>query len=138
MASRLSMHVALTGLIAFSLIANPIRAQCLAPSSMAGIWKANDGGTYRLSVTGNTIRWRGTSADDGRTWTNVFKGTRNGNIVEGEWQDVRGKFGGHGTLKLRISGTAFMEKIGSTGSNFGGSRWGRGGCEDTHNVPADQ
>lgn len=131
MASRLPIHIALTGLVALSLITSPIRAQCLAPSSMAGVWKANDGGTYRLHIIGNTIWWVGMSDDDGHTWTNAFKGTRNGNIVDGEWADVRGNFGGHGTLKLRISGTTFMEKIGSTGSGFGGTRWGRGGCNDT-------
>lgn len=78
------------------------------------------------------------SGDDGRSWTNVFKGTRNGNIIDGEWADVRGKAWGHGTLRLQISGTTFMEKIGGTGSGFGGSRWGRGGCNDTQGVPAGQ
>lgn len=138
MANRLSLHLALTGLVALAATTSPVHAQCLAPSSIDGVWKANDGGTYRLRVMGSTIWWTGMSGDDGRTWTNVFRGTRNGNIVDGEWVDVRGKFGGRGTLKLRMSGTTFMEKIGSTGSGFGGSRWGRGGCDDTHGVPADQ
>ena len=71
------------------------------------------------------------SADEGRTWTNVFEGTRNGDIIDGEWADVRGKAWRHGTLKLRLSNTTSMVKIGGTGSGFGGARWGRGGCNDT-------
>lgn len=137
MAYRLPIGIALTSLIAIAAITAPAHAQCVAPASMAGVWKANDGGTYRLHVIGNTIWWMGMSSDDGHSWTNVFKGTRNGNIVDGEWADVRGKVGGHGTLKLRISDTTFMQKIGGTGSGFGGSRWGRGGCNDTRGVPAD-
>ena len=109
----------------------PVQAQCVAPKYVSGVWKANDGGTYQVHVVGDTIWWAGTSPDEGRTWTNVFKGTRSGDIIEGEWADVRGKAWGHGTLRLRISGTTSMQKIGGTGSGFGAARWGRGGCDDT-------
>jgi len=122
--------IALAGLMLLAPAA-PVHAQCAAPKNVSGTWKANDGGTYRLHVIGDTIWWVGTSADEGRSWTNVFRGTRNGNVIDGEWADVRGQAWGHGTLKLRISGTVFMEKIGATGSGFGGVRWGRGGCNDT-------
>lgn len=127
--------IVLTGLVVFVLFVGNVHAQCAAPKYVSGVWKANDGGTYRLHTVGPTIWWVGMSGDDGRSWTNVFKGTRNGDIIDGEWADVRGKSWGHGTLKLRISGTTFMEKIGGTGSGFGGSRWGRGGCNDTQGNP---
>jgi len=122
-------------LAGFLALAAPVHAQCVAPKNVSGAWTANDGGTYRLHVVGDTIWWVGMSSDDGRSWTNVFKGTRSGDIIDGEWADVRGKPWGHGTLKLRISGTTFMERIGGSGSGFGGSRWGRGGCNDTQGSP---
>jgi hypothetical protein len=127
--------IALVGLVVFAAFVADVHAQCAAPKYVSGVWKANDGGTYLLHTVGPTIWWVGMSGDDGRSWTNVFKGTRNGNIIDGEWADVRGKLWGHGTLKLRISGTTLMEKIGGTGSGFGGCRWGRGGCNDTQGNP---
>lgn len=112
-------------------LAASAQAQCLAPKNVSGLWKANDGGSYHLHVVGDTVWWVGMSGDEGRTWTHVFRGTRNGNVIDGEWADVRGKSWGHGTLKLRISGTTFMERLDGSGSPFGGKRWGRGGCNDT-------
>ena len=131
MTTLVATRIALAAFALLAAAAAPVGAQCVAPKNVSGAWKANDGGTYHLHVVGSTIWWLGTSADDGRSWTNVFKGTRNGNVIDGEWADVRGQAWGHGTLKLRISGTTFMEKVGGTGSGFGGSRWGRGGCNDT-------
>ena len=127
--------IALAGVLLLSVPAAPTYAQCVAPKNVSGMWKANDGGTYHLHVVGSTIWWVGMSADDGRSWTHVFKGTRNGDIIDGEWADVRGGPWGHGTLRLRISGTTFMERLGNTGSGFGGTRWGRGGCNDTQGNP---
>ena len=131
MTNLVSTSVALMGLVLLAVSAGPAQAQCTSPTSVNGIWKANDGGTYRVHAFGNSFWWAGMSGDDGRTWMNVFKGTRTGNIIDGEWADVRGKSWGHGTLKLQISDTTLMVKIGGTGSGFGGSRWGRGGCPDT-------
>jgi len=131
--------LALTGLLLLAASAVPAHAQCAAPKSVSGVWKANDKGAYRLHAVGNTIWWVGISGDNGRSWMNVFKGTRNGNIIDGEWADVGGKTWGHGTLKLRISNTTFIEKVGGTGSEFGGSRWSHGGgCNDTQGQPAEQ
>lgn len=138
MTNLVPTSIALTGLVLLAASATPVHAQCAAPKYVSGVWKANDGGTYRLHTINNTIWWVGMSGDGGRSWTNVFKGTRNGNIIDGEWADVRGQPWGHGTLKLQISGTSFMEKIGGTGSGFGGSRWGRGGCNDTQGNPVGQ
>ena len=135
MNNALLKSMAVTSLVLFTASAPSAYAQCAAPKNVSGVWKANDEGTYRLHAIGNQIWWVGASKDDGASWTNVFKGTRTGNIIEGEWADVRGKPWGHGTLKLRIAGTTFMEKIGATGSNFGGVRWGRGGCNDVAGGP---
>lgn len=136
MTNPVPTSIALTGLLLLATFTAPVHAICAAPKYVSGAWKANDGGTYHLHRIDNTIWWVGMSGDDGRSWINVFKGTRNGNIIEGEWADVGGRAWGHGTLRLRISDTTFMEKIGGTGSGFGGSRWTRGGCDDTQNVPA--
>ena len=124
-------RMTLAGLLLLASATSPVHAQCLAPKNVSGVWKANDGGTYHLHVIDNTVWWVGMSGDAGQTWTNVFRGTRNGNVIDGEWADVRGKAWGYGTLKLRISGTTSMEKLEGTGSGFGGKRWGRGGCNDT-------
>lgn len=131
MTNLVPKSIALAGLVLLAASAAPVHAQCEAPKYFSGDWEANDGGTYHIRNIGSTIWWVGMSGDDGRSWTNVFKGTLNGNIIDGEWADVRGKSWGKGTLKLRISGTSYMEKIRGTGSGFGGSRWGRGGCNDT-------
>ncbi len=130
--------IALAGLALFAALPTSLHAQCAAPKNVSGRWTANDGGTYYLHAIGNTLWWVGMSGDDGRSWTNVFKGTRNGNSIAGEWADVRGRAWGHGTLTLRISGTTFMERTGGSGSGFGGRRWGRGGCNDTQGVPAGE
>lgn len=124
-------RMAWAGAVLLAAFAAPAHALCEAPRHVSGVWKANDGGTYRVHVIDDTVWWVGMSGDEGRTWMNVFKGTRTGNVIEGEWADVRGKAWGFGTLKLRISGTTFMEKVGGSGSGFGGRRWGRGGCSDT-------
>ena len=71
----------------------------------------------------------GESADDGRTWTNVFRGVLKGNTNTGEWVDVKGwqKGGNMGTLTLELIGTdkslSGFKKIASTGSGFGADRW---------------
>src|SRR5262245_33655369 len=82
MTHLISRSIALTGLVVLAAFAGDVHAQCAAPKYVSGAWKANDGGTYLLHAVGPTIWWVGMSGDDGRSWTNVFKGTRNGNIIE--------------------------------------------------------
>ena len=109
-------------------------AQCTSRPSMTGEWKSNDGGTYLVRQRGQNVWWVGTSGDGGRTFINVFKGTRNGSVVTGEWSDVRGR--GQGTLQLSVEGQsgtsrAFaFNKTGETGTGFGGRRWSFP-CQDT-------
>ena len=107
---------------------------------MNGVWRANDGGTYFVRQLGSDVWWLGMSGDNGRTWTNVFRGTRNGNVVSGSWVDVpRGRVAGGGTLTLALSGgngvTGFT-RTGVTGG-FGGSRWFQE-CNDVDQNPVDR
>jgi hypothetical protein len=71
--------------------------------------------------------WTGMSANDGRSWTNAFAGKIAGDTISGTWVDVpRGKFAEAGTLTLKVSQVGpkiVMQKIGSTGSGFGGTSW---------------
>ena len=110
----------------------PSYAICAAPRDMNGVWRANDGGTYYVRQLGNEVWWLGMSPDDGRTWTNVFHGTRNGNTVTGTWADVpKGRVAGGGMMTLTVHGvngvTGFTRAAVSGG--FGGSRWSQP-CND--------
>ena len=115
---------------AFTLLAFSSQADalCVAPKKLTNKYKANDGGTYYVRKVGNVVWWLGESADSGRSWTNVFRGTMNGNTFSGDWADVAGNVSGKGTLTLRIQGSIEtgvhgFERIGATGSGFGGERW---------------
>ena len=102
--------------------------QCVAPPTLDGRWTANDHGSYDVRVAGNNIFWLGQSADAGRSWTQVFHGTRQGNTITGMWADVRGASHNSGQMTLRVSGNAFMEFV--SGVRGAGMRWGRP-CNDT-------
>lgn len=102
-------------------------AQCSAPRDMNGVWRANDGGTYYVRQLGNQIWWLGMSADGGRSWTNVFHGTKTGNVVQGTWADVpRGSIRSGGSMNLQVQATPTsvlsFTRASATGG-FGGSRW---------------
>ena len=123
------------------LIAAPAQqavAQCKAATQLSGRWYGNDGGTYYLRRFGNEVWWVGISGDQGKSWTNAFHGTRNGDVITGEWVDVRGKTPGTGTLTLKLYRFDSMTRTGGTGSGFGATRWGRGGCPDTAGSPGGQ
>ena len=122
-----------TGALAFSALLHAgASAQCLAPSTVDGKWTANDHGTYYVRQMGNEFIWVGLSSDDGKTFTSVFRGTRQGSTVTGTWADVRGPHPtGTGSLTLTLEGTSLMIKKSESGAVFGASRWGRGGCNDT-------
>lgn len=124
----LSVSVLACGVSLF-VTSGPVHALCAAPKNVSGLWSSNDGGTYHVRKIGNTLWWLGMSSDNGQSWSNVFRGTISGDIIDGEWADVRGRIWGKGTLRLQISGTTLIRKIGSSGSGFGGSTWGRP-CND--------
>lgn len=122
-------------LLAFGGLTTQAIAQCVSPKSITGIWKANDGGTYIVRrVQTNVVWWIGKSGDNGASWTNVFRGVINGNTINGEWADLVHN-NGVGTLQLKIQGAIGtgvhgFDKIGGTGSGFGGAHWFMP-CNDT-------
>ena len=86
---------------------------------LSGTWKANDGGTYKITQSGNRINWIGR----GRDFINRFNGTINDNIVTGYWQDTaESQTQNRGTIKLRIEGSGRLRRIEYTGP-FTGSNW---------------
>ncbi|MGE3871937.1 MAG: hypothetical protein AB7F74_03160 [Parvibaculaceae bacterium] len=124
-----------TAMLALLAISSQADAQCVAPKKLTNKYKANDGGTYYVRRVGNTVWWLGESADGGRTWSNVFRGTLNGNTFSGDWADVAGNFSGRGTLILQIlgsieTGVHGFQRVGGSGSGFGGQRWSIP-CNDT-------
>jgi len=124
-------------LVALALCATPTPAQC--SFSLKGDWRGNDGGTYRLGEFAGTVSWVGQSADGGRSWTNRFRGKRDGQIISGNWADVAAPHG-RGTLTLRLVDDWHIVRVSSTGSGFGGTRWSRPrqGCNDSVGIPADE
>lgn len=137
--SRL-MQLTYAALVAFSFFPGQADAQCVASRDLNGVWRSNDGGTYYVRQIGNDVYWLGMSGDNGRTWTNVFHGTRNGNTLSGAWADVpKGRVGGGGTLTLAIHGgngvTGFTRSAVTGG--FGGSRWFQP-CNDVSLNPVDR
>ena len=71
-----------------ALNGTPAHALCAAPPDLNGTWRANDGGTYHVRQIGTQVWWVGLSSDGGKSWTNVFHGTRTGNTVTGSWADT--------------------------------------------------
>lgn len=66
---------------------------------LAGTWKANDGGTYKITQSGNRIYWKG----KGGNFINKFSGVISGRTITGKWRDTASsQTQNRGTLKLRI------------------------------------
>jgi hypothetical protein len=86
----------------------------------------NDGGTYYISQFNTdpfpTIVWFGESGG----FSNVFRGSRNGNTVPGVWADVpKGGAAGSGTMVVTYDpATDTLTRAEVTGG-FGGSQWSR-------------
>jgi len=124
--------------------APPAAAQCAGPE-LAGRWSGNDGGTYQIRTSGSEVSWRAGSGspghDWGKAWANNFKGRRDGDLITGEWWDVKAPWG-KGTMTLKRVGDWSIVRVSATGSGFGGTRWSRprqgGGCNDTAGVPANE
>jgi hypothetical protein len=97
--------------------------------SLTGTWAADDGGTYHLRQLGATVWWLGRSKDDGRAWTQVFRGTINDDDeLVGDWSYVpEGARQGTGTLTLRLvvqeGRTVEMQKKGQAGDPTTTQRW---------------
>lgn len=94
-----------------------------------GVYNCDDGGRYYVRQIGNTVWWAGLGNDGtGDNFTNVFRGTRSGNVVSGTWVDVpRGVTTGVGTLSFQISVDPTTQRVTftrrSTTGGFGGTFW---------------
>ena len=114
-------------LVVFALSAADGNASCLARKEVHGIWKGNDNSTYYITRRGNDIWWLGQSNDQ-KSWANVFKGTLNGNVIQGQFADVFGNVDGNGgALRLQIvrsqQGGINHIDIQSASGGFGTKRW---------------
>lgn len=106
------------------------QASCAAPTSLTGKWKGDDGGTYRIRAVGNEVWWIGTSADNGSSWTNVYRGVRAGAQISGRWADISGPMG-NGTMAITVKSNMQLVRLSNTGSEFGGTKWTRVfNCDD--------
>jgi hypothetical protein len=96
-----------------------------------GVWLGDDGGTYYIRQINDVVWWIGLSGgNDGRTYSNVFKGTMTtqsiGNehiiVINGEFTDVpRGDdWRGRGKLLLHVSSPNTILKI---SGEFGTQTW---------------
>ncbi|MCW1402602.1 hypothetical protein OKA06_09760 [Novosphingobium sp. MW5] len=130
------IRISLAACAALSLPSAAEAAVCKPAATLDGNYKANDQGSYQVRTVGTAVWWIGRSADNGASWTNVFKGTRKGNIITGSWADITPD-GGSGTLSLRVTQNNQLQKIDSTGSGFGGTIWLRPGCSFSKAVPID-
>jgi len=91
-------------------------------SSLTGVWRGNDGGTYQIRQQGTKVWWYGQSPNNGRDWQNVFSGVITNGQLDGEWADLPpGGMQKAGSLQIRI-GAGRLTRIDGTGG-FGGSTW---------------
>jgi hypothetical protein len=89
--------------------------------NLSGTWVGNDGGTYTIYQSGNTLSWQG----QGGNFRNTFTGQIRGNIISGYWQDIAGSVTQNsGKITLRIENSQQLVRISHTGA-FTGSRWTR-------------
>jgi len=122
---RVFVGLGIIGLIVATTV--PANASCTARKNVSGEWKGSDQAKYSISIHGNEVWWIG----DGGTFTNVFKGVMNGNMIDGDWADVLRTSGpnfGRGKLRTEVvrtagGGVAFLRKVSGTGSGFGADKW---------------
>ena len=100
-------------------------ALCVARKQLSGTWTGSDRTTYKMHRFGDELWWVG----ENDLFINVFKGTVNGDFINGVWADVRHKVKhGTGTLRIQIvrtpgGGIAFLKKVSGSGSGFGNTKW---------------
>ncbi|MHB8660237.1 MAG: hypothetical protein ACYC91_20325 [Solirubrobacteraceae bacterium] len=76
------------------------------PSNLSGVWGGDDGGTYYVYQTGSTVWWLGLSPYRTVDSASVFRGTVDGAMITGEWQDVPlGRRQTSGQLTLQVDDT---------------------------------
>ena len=88
-------------------------------NNLSGRWHANDGGTYILRQSGNSLSWRGR----GGNFRNTFNGQITGTSIRGYWQDTsNSQTQNSGQLNLRIESGNRLVRVSHTGA-FTGSVW---------------
>lgn len=93
-------------------------------ADLTGTWTSGLRGTYYVHQVGTTVWWMGRSEDGGKSYTNVFNGTRNGDQITGFWADVpAGKNMGSGSLTLSVSGTGGNIEIRKVKETGGFAEW---------------
>ena len=96
-----------------------------AVASLTGIWNCDDGGKYYLRQLDNTLWWYGELDPLSPEWSNVARGTINGNTIQMDWADVpKGSIMQSGILKLKLVSSNEIQAEQKTGG-FAGSRWTR-------------
>ena len=103
---RSILRLAIATLLLAPILPFEANAQCSPRNKITGTWRSDDQGTYIVRrIDNNVIWWMGQSADDGKTWANMFRGMFDGKkTIRGSWVDIKGwrnPQDGQGTLVLR-------------------------------------
>jgi hypothetical protein len=104
-------------------------ASAKCATSISGVWKGNDGGTYYISQKGRAVYWFGAQQPirEGTGFSNVFEGQfSSSDGISGKWADVPyGKARGNGDISLRCSQNGITDVLTreSASGGFGGSSW---------------
>jgi hypothetical protein len=99
--------------------------------NLTGTWQSDETcpGTFYVRQVGKTLWWSAKSADEGKAWTKVFRGTIKDDTISGDWADVPPGGGkGSGTLTLHVvihGGKLEIKKKRQTGDAFAASTWKR-------------
>ena len=106
---------------------------------LTGVWDCNDGGTYYIRQSEDTIWWFGEPTYEPGGWSNDAKGTIILDTIEMEWSDVpKGSAQNEGTLVLQIESNDRLTALQQTGG-FGGTIWTRrGSSQNQPNNPQGQ
>jgi hypothetical protein len=106
---------------------------------LTGVWDCNDGGTYYIRQSADTVWWFGEPSNQPAGWSNVAKGTIISDTIEMDWSDVpKGSSKNEGTLVIQIESNDRLTAQQQTGG-FGGSVWTRRGTSQSQpNNPEGQ
>lgn len=92
---------------------------------LTGVWSCDDGGTYYIRQSGDSIWWFGEPSTNPGGWSNVANGTISDSTVNLVWSDVpKGCTMNKGTLVLSVLSRDKLAATDKTGG-FGGSTWTR-------------
>jgi hypothetical protein len=93
-------------------------------NNLTGVWNSG-GATFYVRQLDKEIWWFGERSPTNPFWTNVGRGTVDGNLVHVKWVDVpKGETRSEGTLTLRIVDSKHL-KIEENPNNFWDRDWYR-------------